>query len=281
MKTKGLIITLLPLVIFLFFAGCQEFGIDSDQPGKLVVKVTDAPFPIDLIEEANVTITKIEIRTEADSGDYPFQTIFEGSREFNLMELRNGVTEELVEAELPAGEYNLIRLYVDSASIKVKGHGDYQVKVPSGAETGIKLFIEPSLRVAGGLTAELLLDFNLDKSFVLQGNINTPAGIKGFIFKPVIRAVNNTKAGIVEGVVMDTASVYLENARVWIELEEDTLISYTDELGYYAIGGIPSGSYIMGASLDSFNTATVTDVNILEGNLTVQDFILEPSSDEE
>jgi hypothetical protein len=279
MKTKGLIFSVLALVTSLFLTGCQDF--ENGQPGRLVVKITDAPFPIDLVEEANVTITKLELRTEVDTAGYPFLTIFEGSREFNLLELRNGVTEELVNLEVPAGEYNLMRLYVDNASIKVKDQeGSFDVKVPSGGETGIKLFIEPSLRVAGGLT-EVLLDFNVDESFVLQGNINTPAGIQGFIFKPVIRAVNNASAGVVEGVVMDTDSVLLENAAVWIETDQDTITSYTDAQGYYAIAGILSGEYIMGAAMEGFDTVTVPDVKIIEGNLTVQDFMLEASATEE
>jgi hypothetical protein len=278
MKTKGLIFSAFALVTFLFFTGCEQYF--DDQPGRIVVKVTDAPFPIDLVEEANVIITKVELRTEVDTAGYPFITLFEGSKEFNLLELRNGVTEELVDMEIPSGDYNLIRLYVDNASITVKDQGTFEVKVPSGDQTGIKLFIEPALRIAGGLTAEVLLDFNLDKSFVMQGNMNSPAGIKGFIFKPVIRAVNNTEAGIVEGIVMDADSVLLENAAVWIELEQDTLTSYTDDQGYYAITGISSGVYIMGVALEGFDTLTVPEVHIIEGNLTVQDFMLEASTEE-
>ncbi|MEN8156536.1 MAG: DUF4382 domain-containing protein [Bacteroidota bacterium] len=274
MKTKGLIASVLAGALLLFFAGCQQLDNNQDGPGRLVVKITDAPLPIDMVEAANVTITKVEIRSVVDTAGYPFITLFEGSREFNLLELRNGITAELVDMEVPAGDYNLIRLYVDSASITVKDHGTYEAKVPSGAETGIKLFIEPSLQVAGGLTAEVLLDFNIDESFVMQGNMNSPAGIKGLIFNPVIRAVNNTEAGVVEGVVMDTASTLLENAAVWIELEQDTVTSYTDSLGYYAITGIPSGSYIMGAAMADYDTVTVDDVQIVAGNLSEQDFVL-------
>ncbi len=289
MKTRGLIFSALALATVIFFAGCEDFsGInyDNDKPGTLTVKVTDAPFPIDLVEEANVTITKVEIRserdtTERDTTGYPFITLFEGSKKFNLMELRNGITEELVNMEVPAGEYDLIRLYVDSASIKVKDQGTFDVKVPSGQQTGIKLFVEPALRVAGGLTAEVLLDFNLEKSFVLQGNMNTPAGIKGFIFKPVIRAVNNTEAGVVEGFVMNEDSVYVENASVWIEMEEDTVTSFTDSLGYYALTGLPAGSYTMWAAMEGYDTTSVSDVAIIEGNLTTQDFMLTVPEEEE
>lgn len=290
MKAKGFIFSAITLVALFFFFGCEQFNMNvyDDQPGRLVVNVTDAPLPIDSVEEANVLITKIEIRKvidttiyEADTASWPFLTLWEGSKEFNLMELRNGIKEELVDLEVPAGDYDLIRLYVDSASISIKGHGSFDMKVPSGAQTGIKLFVEPALKVTGGLTTELLLDFNLEKSFVMKGNPNSPAGIKGFIFKPVIRAVNNTSAGVVEGFVMDTASLALENVAVWIELEDDTLTSYTDTLGYYAITGIASGTYIMGAAKDSFNTVTVSDVMIEAGNLTIQDFTLEPVTQED
>ena len=263
----------------LFLAGCEQHIDEPAGEGRLVVKITDAPFPIDMIEEANVTITKVEIRSDNDTTGYPFITLFEGSEGFNLLELRNGVTAELVDMEIPAGEYNLIRLYVEDASLTVKDHGTHSVKVPSGAQTGIKIFVKPSLVVAGGLTAEVLLDFNLEKSFILQGNINSPAGIKGFIFKPVIRAVNNTTSGIVE-VVMDTDSLLLENAAVWIERDTVVASAFTDELGYYAIPGIPSGTYSMYAVLEGYDTDSVTEVKILEGNLTVQDFMLAPAETE-
>jgi len=82
----------------------------------------------------------------------------------------------------------------------------------------------------------------------------------------------------VEGVVMDADSVLLENAAVWIELEQDTVTSYTDNQGYYAITGISPGNYIMGAALEGFDTITVPDIAIVEGNLTVQDFMLEATA---
>jgi hypothetical protein len=181
--------------------------------------------------------------------------------------------------DIPSGDYDLIRLYVDKASITVKEQGTFSVKVPSGAETGIKIFIEPGITVMGGLTAELLLDFNLEKSFILQGNMNSPAGIKGFIFKPVIRAVNNTRVGVVQGIVMDAGSATLENASVWIY--GDTLVnsSFTDAEGFYALLGIPAGLYSMSAVKEGFDTITVTGVTIVEGNLTVQDFTLEPAAE--
>ena len=274
MKTIKVLLGIVVAFLVLIFTGCQE--VENDHSSNLVIKITDAPFPIDMIDEASVIITKVEIRNEAgeDSTGNPFRTLMEDSLKFNLLELRNGITADLLDVEIPAGTYDLIRLYVTEARISVKGHDTYNVKVPSGSQTGIKIFIEPGLRVAGGLTAEVLLDFNVDKSFVLKGNMNTPAGFKGFNFKPVIRAVNNTKSGVVEGIVMSADTTLLENAAVWIEQDTVITTAYSDTEGYYAIPGIPAGLYTLSATKEGFDTVSYSGIEVVEGNLTIQDFIL-------
>ncbi|MDX9727462.1 MAG: DUF4382 domain-containing protein [Bacteroidales bacterium] len=254
-------------------AGCSK---TNDGQGRLTVNITDAPFPLSSIESASVTINKVELRKTGDgvSDGNPFYVIWEGSKVFNLIELRNGVVGKLAELEIPAGEYDLMRLYVEEASLKVKDGDEFSVKVPSGGQTGIKIFIEPVIHVEGGLTAELLLDFDLEGSFVLQGNMNSPAGIKGFHFKPVIRAVNNSKAGRIEGTVTEKDAGPLKDARVFLELEEDTLKAFTDESGHYAFIGIIPGMYPVSAVQTDYDSVIVEDVRVVAGNRTIQDFEL-------
>ncbi|MEN8202637.1 MAG: DUF4382 domain-containing protein [Bacteroidota bacterium] len=274
---KNLILTASVLsIVLLILSGCQETG--GDSTGRLSIKVTDAPFPVDFIEEASVTITKVELRQDMESEENPFITVFEGSKEFNLLDLRNGVVEELVDVEIPAGSYNLMRIYVENAGIVVKEYGSYSVKVPSGSQTGIKMFIAPSLQVSGGLTAEVLLDFNLDKSFVLKGNLDSPSGIDGFNFKPVIRAVNNTTAGSIYGVVSDIDTLPIMGAAVSMTLDGVETIAQTGEKGVYTMLGVPAGSYSMTASKDGYTSLTVEEVVVVEGNKTVQDFELETAA---
>lgn len=271
-KTLILTASLLSIVI-LFFMGCQK---TEDSNGRLSIQVTDAPFPIDFIEEVTVTITKVELRKDGESKESPFITVFEGSKEFNLLDLRNGVVQELAEVEVPAGSYNLIRIYVEDAGIVLKeDYGSYSVKVPSGSQTGIKIFIAPSLQVSGGLTAEVLLDFNLDKSFVLKGNLKSPAGIKGFNFKPVIRAVNNTVAGTIAGLVSDADGTPINGAAVSMILDGVETSAVTDEKGIYKFIGIPAGTYTLIAEKTGYSPVTVEEVVVVEGNKTIQDFILE------
>jgi len=284
MKKVSLLLGIVPILGILFSTGCQKISNDQtgDEQGRLVIKLTDAPFPINMIDAATVNIVKVEIRKKSEGEElgYPYITLTEEPMEFNLLDLRNGITAELVDLEVDSGNYDLIRLYVDEASLTVKEGDTYSLKVPSGAQTGIKVFIEPDLHVEGGLTTDVLLDFSIDKSFILKGNTKSPAGIKGFNFKPVIRAVNITTAGTVEGLVTDPASVLLEEASVWIIQDSDTITSASTVEGYYAMPGIPAGFYTVEATKEGFDTVTVEGVEMVAGNITVQDFTLTPEEEE-
>jgi len=271
---KKIFLTFLAAAFMLVFAGCDK---TNDGNGRLVVNITDAPFPVDMVESAEVTITKLEIRKAGDgiSDECPFEVIWEGSEIFNLLDLRNGVVAGLLDIEIPAGEYDLLRLYVDEASLKVKDGESYTVKVPSGRQTGIKVFISPGLVVEGGLTTEMILDFDLSNSFVMQGNMNSPAGIKGFHFKPVIRAVNNSKAGRLEGKVTNKDGVKIKEASVTVRQDTAVATAVADTMGYYAILGLSSGSYSVTAAKENFDTLEVKDVIITNGNRTVLNLELE------
>lgn len=270
---KRIFLTFLTAAFILVFAGCDK---TNEGNGRLVVNITDAPFPVDLIESAEVTITKVEIREAGDCNcdESPFHILWEGSETFNLLDLRNGVVAELLNLQIEAGEYDLLRLYVDEASLKVKDGETYTVKVPSGSQTGIKIFINPGLVIEGGLTTELILDFDLSNSFVMQGNMNSPAGIKGFHFKPVIRAVNNSVAGRLEGKVTDKSGVKVKEASIIVKQDTVVATAVADTMGYYAILGLPSGVYSVIAAKENYDTLKVEDVIITSGNRKVLDLVL-------
>jgi hypothetical protein len=275
---KKLFFTILSAVVLIAISSCSKTSDFNEGPGQLIVKITDAPFPINYIESASVTITKIEIRKICDSisDGNPYLVVSEDTLTFNLMELRNGITENLPAIEISQGKYDLLRLYVDKASLKIKNGETFNVKVPSGQQTGIKIFIKPAIIVEGGLTSELLLDFDLSGSFVLRGNLDNPNGINGFIFKPVIRAVNNTTAGRIIGIVTDTSKVEIANAEVWVKQDSILSKTFTDTLGHYAFLGVPAGTYSLFATKQNYDTVSFTAVKVVEGNLTVKDFVLTP-----
>ena len=268
-------------LIFALFAavtiisGCNKSEISTNGgPGRLTVKITDDPFNISTVESATVTITKIEIRKAGANDGDPFIELLTDPVTIDLFQLRNGITEELVDLEVPQGDYDLVRLYVDDANLKIKEIAEpFRMKVPSGEQTGIKVFIEPGIHVEGGISAELLLDFDLSKSFVMRGKM----AHNGFIFKPCIRAANISSAGRIEGYVKDAANATIEEAKVFAIQGTDTITTFTNADGFYAIVGLPADTYSMFAAKNNFDTASIESIVVIPGNKVVQDFVLVPS----
>ncbi len=259
-----------------FFAGCSKDDADSSgQTGKIKIQLTDAPFPSDLVEEANVTISKIEVRKSSEHTGSPFVTLSEEEMSFNLLELTNGITDSLINMEIDTGSYDLMRLYVSDASIKLSDGTVFDLKVPSGAQSGIKVFFNPEITVAGGLTTELLLDFDVSKSFVAKGSLDSADGIKGFNFSPVIKAANMSTAGRLTGVVADTDTLAVSGAQVSILASDTTYTtSFTDENGEYAVLGIDAGTYDVIFAKDGYQSDTTHNVQIVAANATTLNVLL-------
>lgn len=269
------ILAVMTITGILLMNGCLK---DQDQSvtaksGKLKVIITDDPFNIDMVSSAEITVSKIEIRKKDSAEESPFIVLRDLPFTVDLMELRNGITEELVNLDIPAGKYDLVRLYVTQARLTLKDNSNtFTVKVPSGEQTGIKVFISPEIEVSGGITSELLLDMDLSKSFVMRGNLSVPSKVESFIFKPVIRAANLSVAGRIEGKVTDMNYIPVNNAKVWVAADTVIASAFTDTTGYYAFLGIPSGTYSLSAFKDGYDTVRIQGVKVYSGNRTTQNF---------
>jgi len=171
-------------------------GSGEEEVGLRLV-ATDAPFPFDDVLSATVVVQRIEIRPSGGA----FETLIEfpGGKELDLVQLRNGTVDVLYEGNPGPGDYDAFRIIVEAKLISIVdgvGQKDFtDFKVPSGEQTGVKVFLDEPISVGTSLTKDLVLDFDLSRSFIVQGNPATPAGIKGFHFKPVVRAINASTAG--------------------------------------------------------------------------------------
>ncbi|WP_372653203.1 DUF4382 domain-containing protein [Draconibacterium sp.] len=284
MKKFGLALTTIVLGILLMVACNDSETINFPEgKGKVNVYLTDAPFPIELVSQTIVTIDKVEIRKqESDTTESSFIPIMVEPFEVDLLTLTNGITEQLASVELEAGTYDMMRLHVVDAEVILTDETVFDLKIPSGSSSGLKIKIEPALTINSGETSDVLLDFDVSKSFVAKGNWKGGM-INGFNFKPVIRCVLLDRAGRIEGTVSDTSNVLLPNTAVnlWTEvndIEEDSLITtaFTDEMGMYKLIGIPEGAYYLIAEQDSFLIDTIWNVDVLKGQSTQIDFVLTP-----
>mgnify|MGYP003126654641 CR=1 FL=1 len=304
MRTKFIFSLLMAMALIIMSCSDGEGSGSAEGTGTLSVQLTDAPFPYELVAEANVTVYKVEARQvdndddsdddmnddssddtddSSDDDNYPFITLMEDEIDVNLLELTNGLTQQLAEIDVPAGSYDLIRVYVKGVNVVLTDGTVYDLKVPSGDASGIKVFVDPAISVTSGLSSDLLLDFDVSKSFVAKGNLNTPAGLNGFNFKPVIKASNLSTAGTLSGnisTVEEEVAVALEGAQISV-FAADTLntTSFSDVDGNYAILGLDAGMYEVVAELDGYLVSDTLDVQIDAANTTTQDFILEVDPD--
>jgi hypothetical protein len=296
MLMKNYVLTMLLAFIALLTFSCSDDNEESgDATGRLIVKLTDAPFPYELVSEVNVTIFKIDARNtsmdEMDEEDpeagedagSPFVVLMEEEVEVNLLDLTNGVTETLVNQDFPVGNYDLVRIYVKGVNVVLTDGTTYDLTVPSGAQTGIKVFITPGLTVEGGLTSELLLDFDVSRSFIPQGNLSSVSGITGFNFKPVIKASNVSTTGTLGGTVTTTVEetvTPLEGAQISV-FTADTLntTTFTDVEGAYTIMGLAAGTYEIMVELEGYASQEAEGIQITAANKTTQDFELTASEE--
>ena len=182
----AVILSVLLVVVVLVSTGCDSNSVGGS--GQLIVYLTDMPFPFDDAAEANVTIERVEL-IGADSTEAIVLT--DSSRAFNLLQLQNGVTAVLADLEIPPGRYSQLRLIVaEDASVVMKDSTEFNLKIPSGSQTGIKVNLPEFEFTNVDDQAEITVDFNVEESFVVRGTPQTVSEITGFLFKPVLKIVD-------------------------------------------------------------------------------------------
>ena len=111
------------------------------------------------------------------------------------------------------------------------------IKFPSAAQSGLKINLSKPVVIVGGATTTLLVDFDVNDSFVLRGNTITQNGL---LFKPVVNAT------IVDAATVN-ATVRLANATdAALDLRQGTSVASGGS--NLAFAGISSCTSVTAAS---------------------------------
>lgn len=230
-------------------AGCST-GSNSGM-GTLKVLMHDAP--IDSADAVNVFIERVEVNnTQSEEG---WQIIAEPKQSYDLLELTNGAYTVLGEAQLEAGTYPQLRLILSQTGHTVEINGTvYDMKVPSGAQTGVKLNV--NAEIEEDVTYRLLLDFDASRSVVKAGQ-NNPA--VQYLLKPVIRAANQAETGNIAG----TVSPAEVSSVVYAIADTDTLASTVpnETDGTFKLIGLDAGTYTVSVDPADDSGYAITDEN--------------------
>lgn len=257
---------------------------DSSSTGTLNVSVTDAP--VDTAENVFVEFRGVEIKpASGKSITFDFTkrcTNDSDSCQIDLLSLSNGASQLILDGEtVLSGRYNWMRLLVKAepnvrdSYIVIKGQ-EYELRIPGGAESGLKLnsgFVVP----AGG-EASFTIDFDLRKS------VHDPVGTSDYILRPTLRIVDNAKTGTLSGNVDPnffaggacTGAVYVFPAGTAnVPDDEDgegfgpdpitSAIVADDGVYNYKVSFLSEGDYLIAFTCD----ALADDPNVDNDNTTV------------
>ncbi len=259
---RGILATLLTAALL---AGC---GDDAGE-GTIVLHLTDAPFPFDLIRSTEVVIDSVTVHGVGDDG---FLTVDRTQRTIDLLELRNGVSMVLGSALVPAGSVDQIRVYVGDATVTLTDDRAFQLRVPSGSSSGVKVFPSPAIEIGDGGTVDVLIDFDLSSSFSARPSSPQRVDeISSFSFHPVLRVANLVDVGAISGTVRGDAGspgdpgddIPLANATIAVsQAGTDITSSASDVNGRDVLMGLPPGEYTVAASMPEGFASDSTSVTV-------------------
>lgn len=247
-------------------AGCS----DPSPTGTMSLRLVDAPYPFDLIASAEIDVRGAEVHVSAPDGASGFHAVGVPLQALNLLELTNGASASLGQAELPVGRVGQLRLLVERATVRLIDGREFDLDVPSGASSGLKVFFDPPLEIVAGEETELLLDVDVSRSFSAEPAAPTQVGdITGFRFHPVLRVAVTGETGTLAGRVTASADGS-PIAGATVSLVEDGAIvaaTASDAAGAWMILGVAPGERTVRAEAAG-KTPVETTVRVDAGETT-------------
>jgi len=209
MKSLKFFCFLFAVLTISILTSCSGGGGDSSGgTGSLALSLTDAS--TNDFKAVVVTIDEIQVHVKGNgnspkdwkSVDMPISPLT-----VNLLDLVNGVREDLGLVNLQAGSYTQMRLIIgENANPDTHPFANYvitntdpaeiyELKIPSGDNSGFKII--QGFTIASDQNTELILDFDACSSIVQAGNSGQ------WLLKPTVKVRNTANYAIIESRVTD------------------------------------------------------------------------------
>lgn len=230
-------------------AGCGGSGSgpgETAATGFLSLSVSDGP--IRSAEKVCITFNEIELKSGSETTIITPNPEMDPPWKINLLDYQGTDAAPLLfDKVVPAGDYQWMRLGVDAelganggagdtggddcdgeASYIVMGSGGiYNLYIPSGAETGLKLV--SGFTVPANGSADFTAEWDLGKSITAPPGLGPEAPMEpDVVMKPVIRLVNNVEVGTLTGTVHNDLST-ADGCDPWVHVFDDTVTPNADD----------------------------------------------------
>ena len=230
-------------------------GGTGPQMGRVVVHLTDAPMAG--VGGATVWVSKVYLLGGGGDEESGPITVSSSPAKYDLLKLQNGATALLGSALIPVGDYEQLRLVLDSARVTLAvgmtfadGSTAKTLRTPSAGESGLKVNFGGPVHVAPGQT-DLVVDFDVSRNFVFLGDAIHPDGV---LFTPVLHGSVMDVSGSVAGISAPAAAL----GHLFAIQGSDTATSAVADVttGAYTLWFLPPGTYTVADSALSYTSAT-------------------------
>src|SRR5699024_10167099 len=173
-------------LVFIGFASCSDDDNSNNKDGnaKLALRLTDAPGDY---EAVFIDAEDVEIKYNGNQEDLVLDI---ESGVYDLLELTSVVNVLLFNDEFTAGKIIQNRLFIGDRNTTVVDGNILALSTPSAQQSGLKINVHQNLEP--GIVYDFILDFDVNKSIVAQGN-------GGYSLKPIIRAITTAESGAISG----------------------------------------------------------------------------------
>lgn len=239
-------------------------GSGDGAAGSVRLHLTDAPACG--YDEVNVTVERVRVHAKANAGANEAgwsELVLSPARRVDLLDLTNGVLEELGTLPLPAGSYTQVRLVLSpnsgadplANSVRPTGGVEQALTTPSAQQSGTK--IQANFSVAANQVADLVLDFDACRSLVAAGNSGQ------ILLKPVISAtpVFAAAGNAIQGHVDASLVGVTVSAQQGGAVRRSTV---PDATGRFVLSPLAVGSYEVVLGAQGRATAVLTGVPVTE-----------------
>ncbi len=249
-KLEPLLIALFFTLIPSLFYSCEQ---ESEAPGTANVRISmvDAPGDFDSLI---ISVEEVFINVSGSSSDWQELENFKPGS-YDLLKLVNGKEWVLGATAIPEGRLSQVRLLLGDGTRLYTDDTVYVLKVPSADRSGLKINVNEFLE--GGISYNLILDFDARKSIIRNGNSGN------YTLKPVIRGKLDSKTGAIKGRVMQDS----QKRRIYAVRGIDTFNTYTEINGEFLFRTLDPGIYDITIPNESRIDLTISEVSVRAGEV--------------
>lgn len=256
------------LGVMLFAVACSN---DDETPNggnaRVNFYLVDAPGDFD---EVWIEVLAIRVKADDDSMDDDSQgnddddgnesdwkeiPYDEASPYVNLMDLTGENSLFIGSEDFPEGEIDQLRLVLGDDNYVVKDGVRSDLNTPSAQQSGLKIKVDEDIQ--GGMSYNLVIDFDVAKSIVVAGNSGN------INLKPVLRAYMEEAASGVMGQVFPAEA---QPVAVNAQKGDDEYNTFVDDNGNFKMLGMDDGVYtITFTPNEGYQVLVVENVVVEEG----------------